>query len=372
MADQKEQKEQKALEHLRSRIDAVDSEIHSRLNERARLAQQVAQLKTSNALDGASPNFYRPAREAQLLRKIMEHNQGPLTDKVIGRLFREIMSACLEVEQAVSVVYLGPEATFTHAAALRHFGKSAKYQPMTGVSEVFRQVESGAAGFGVVPIENSTEGMVNHTLDCLIRSPLKICGEVVLPIHHHLLVNRDAREDQIQRICSHQQSLAQCRKWLERCWPSTPHAEFYSTAEAARKARLDPTVAAIAGDMAMEHYDLVALSSCIEDQPGNQTRFIVISREAALPSGKDKTSILVYARNRPGVLYRTLEPFSVHDINLIRIESRPDDRGDWSYVFFLDFDGHEQDEPIKKLLQSVEKTVLEIKSLGSYPRDVFE
>lgn len=373
MANQPDQKEQEALQRLRDKIDKLDLEIHKKLNSRAELAQEVAKLKLLSSKDPDHVTFYRPEREAQLLRKIMQRNQGPLADQTVALLFREIMSACLALEQVASVVYLGPVATFTHAAALKHFGHGVSYQPSTSIDEVFRQVESGAARYGVVPVENSTEGMVNYTLDCLLHSPLKICGEVALSIHHHLLVKKDAQKDQIQQICSHQQSLAQCRRWLDRFWPHTVRTEVYSTAEAARRAQKDPTVAAIASDMAIEHYGLVPLASCIEDYSDNKTRFIVVSHQAPLPSGKDKTSILVYTRNKPGALYHLLASFYSSQINLTRIETRPaPGRGKWSYVFFMDFNGHEDDDQVKQLFQEIDKSALEIKNLGSYPQDVFE
>lgn len=356
------------LHQLRDKIDALDLEIQERLNHRAQLAQEVAEVKLAAAQTSDQAVFYRPEREAQLLRKVMERNTGPLDDQTVAHLFREIMSACLALEQTLSVAYLGPVGTFTHAAALRHFGQSAYCLSATSIADVFRQVELGEVKYGVVPVENSTEGMVNQTLDCLVHTPLKICGEVTLRIHHHLLAQKDVKLDQVQRIYSHQQSLAQCRKWLDRFWPQVTQTQVSSTAEAARRSQNDPQSAAIAGDMAMKQYGLTALATCIEDQPDNRTRFLAISQQKLPPSGDDKTSVLMYTKNKPGSLYRALGSFHKHEINLTRIETRPSPgRGDWSYVFFVDFNGHEDVSKVKKLLADVTKNVLELKSLGSYP-----
>ena len=355
---------------LRDKIDALDLEIQQHLNRRAQLAQEVARVKLAAAQTSDQIVFYRPEREAQLLRKVMERNTGPLDDQTVARLFREIMSACLALEKTLSVAYLGPVGTFTHAAALRHFGQSAHCLPVASIVEVFRQVELGEVEYGVVPVENSTEGMVNQTLDCLIHTPLKVCGEVTLRIRHHLLVQKDVKPDQVKCIYSHQQSLAQCQKWLERFWPQATQTQVSSTAEAAQRSQNDPQSAAIAGDMAMEQYGLTALATCIEDQPNNRTRFLAISQQNLPSSGDDKTSVLIYTKNKPGSLYRALEPFHNHGINLTHIETRPSpSRGDWSYVFFVDFNGHKDSLEVQKLLTDVAKNVLDLKSLGSYPAE---
>lgn len=376
MPDDSIDRSARRLQAIRNEIDALDISIQSLINHRAGLAHVVARIKRA-ALEfqqegEQTPSvYYRPEREAQVLRQLLERNQGPLSDQAIVAVFREIMSACLALQQPLSVVYLGPEGTFTHAATLRHFGHQVDCQPMTTIDEVFREIEVGASSYGVVPVENSTEGMVNHTLDCFIRSPLKICGEVALHVHHHLLAQKGVEPNQIQSIYSHQQGLAQCRNWLDRHFPGVNRIQVSSTAEAARIACDDKTTAAIAGDMAMRHYELMSLSARIEDRPDNKTRFLILGQREAAASGQDKTSILIYAKNEPGALYRVLGVFDKYRINLTRIESRPTPgRGGWSYVFFMDFDNHEQDDNLQSLLDEIMEHALELKNLGSYPREV--
>lgn len=357
------------LGELRERIDGIDLELQRLLNERAAAAQEVARVKL-RADPEAEAFFYRPEREAQVLQRVKERNTGPMGSEEIARLFREIMSCCLALEQPLTVAFLGPEGTFTESAAIKHFGHFARARPMASIAEVFREVESGAAHYGVVPVENSTEGMVNHTLDSFMTSPLKIAGEVELRIHHHLLVAPGVAPAQVRRILSHQQSLAQCRAWLDQHWPSVERIPVASNAEAAALVAESDDTAAIAGEMAAERYGLQRLAINIEDHPDNTTRFLVIGRQWVLPSGRDKTTLLVSTRNRPGALYQLLEPFHRNGISLTRLETRPARLGNWSYVFFIDCEGHQEDPQVKKVLAELEQIAIEVKSLGSYPRAV--
>lgn len=355
-----------ALAALRQRIDAIDQRLLDLLSERARAAQEVAAVKTARG----DAHFYRPEREAQVLRSVKERNPGPLSGEEMARLFREIMSACLALEQPVKVAFLGPEGTFTQAAAVKHFGHSAVAVPLPAIDEVFREVAAGAADYGVVPVENSTEGVVNHTLDSFLDSSLQICGEVELRIHHHLLIGPNTRAESITRVYSHAQSLAQCRKWLDTHLPRAERITLNSNAEAARRVAGEWNSAAIAGAMAESLYGLTCLHSNIEDEPDNTTRFLIIGREAAAPSGDDKTSIMVSVKNEPGALYRLLEPFQRQGIDLTRIETRPSRIRKWSYVFFIDFSGHCTDEIARRTLDAIAPTVVELRVLGSYPRAV--
>lgn len=358
--------ETKALAELRDQIDSLDQQIQKLLNERAACAQRVADVKT-RAQAKNEVVFYRPEREAQVLRRVMERNEGPLGDEEMARLFREIMSACLALEKPMHIAFLGPQGTYTQAAALKHFGHSVVSVPLGAIDEVFREVESNSAHYGVVPVENSTEGMISHTLDMFVNSPLKICGEVKLRIHHHLLADSETDATKIERIYSHQQSLAQCRKWLDSHWRKVERIAVSSNAEAARRVKNEKNAAAIAGDMAAELYGLVKIARNIEDRPDNTTRFLIVGREAVPPSGDDKTSILVSMRNRPGALYHLLEPFHTHGISLTRIETRPSTTGTWAYVFYIDFEGHYDNEDVQKVIREISKEAVEIKHLGSYP-----
>ncbi|MAT52574.1 MAG: prephenate dehydratase [Porticoccaceae bacterium] len=354
------------LAELRDRIDRIDQELLDLISARARCAQQVAEVKVR---DGAE-DFYRPEREAQVLRRIMEKNPGPLDQEEVARLFREIMSACLALEKPVTVAYLGPEGTFTQEAALKHFGHSAVTQPMAAIDEVFREVSSGAVRYGVVPVENSTEGVVNHTLDSFIDSSLKICGEVELRIHQNFLIGPNTREDKITRVYSHPQSLAQCRKWLDANFPNIERVPVASNAEAAKMVRGEWNSAAIAGDMAVQLYGLTKLREKIEDRPDNSTRFLVIGRDLVPSSGDDKTSIIVTVKNEPGALYSLLEPMRDHNIDMTRLETRPSPAGKWTYLFYIDFKGHYSDANVIAALEDLKPRISDYKLLGSYPRAV--
>jgi chorismate mutase / prephenate dehydratase len=356
------------LEAVRARIDAVDAEIHRCLNERARLAQQVG---ISKAAGGRAVDFYRPEREAQVLRAARARNAGPLRDAEVVRLFREIMSACLAQQEPLKVAFLGPEGTFTQTAVLNHFGHSVRALPLASIDEVFHEVEAANADFGVVPIENSTEGTVNHTLDRFLTSPLKICGEVELRIRQHLMGTMSALS-RIARVCSHPQSLAQCREWLDEHLPGIEQVPVSSNAEGARRARDEQGSAAIAGDTAAEVYGLQVLAAEIEDRADNTTRFLVLGRKLFAPSGEDRTTLLVSVlhTDAPGALYRLLEPLAKHRVSLTRIESRPSRRRKWDYVFFIDFEGHAQDKHIAAALAALKKRTSLCRILGSYPRAV--
>jgi chorismate mutase/prephenate dehydratase len=292
-----------------------------------------------------------------------------LGDEEMTRLFREIMSACLALEEPLKVAFLGPEGTFTQAAAIKHFGQSLHAMPMRAIDEVFREVESGAADYGVVPVENSTEGVVNHTLDMFVQSPLLISGEVELRIHHHL-IGRQRDQISIRRIYSHQQSLAQCREWLDFHLPQVERVAVSSNGEAARRVTREPDSAAIAGETAAGIYELPIIVRSIEDDPNNTTRFLVIGRQAVKPSGGDKTSLLVSSRNRIGSLHELIEPISKSGLSMTRIESRPSRRGMWDYVFFIDLDGHIDDPLVAGALADLEQRATLFKVLGSYPKAV--
>ena len=354
------------LQALRERIDALDCQIQALISERARCAQRVGAIKQAT---GATGNFYRPEREAQVLRRVIEANRGPLSNEEMARLFREIMSACLALEEPLRIAFLGPEGTFTQAAALKHFGKSIHSIPLRAIDEVFREVEAGSADYGVVPVENSTEGVVNHTLDMFLQSPLRICGVVQMRINHHL-ITRALDLKAVRRVYSHRQSLAQCREWLDVNLPRVEQVEVGSNGEAARRVRHEVDAAAIAGQCAADIYNLPTLVRNIEDEPNNTTRFLIIGTQPIQPSGDDKTALLVASLNRPGALFKLLEPLARYDVSMNRIESRPSRRGMWDYVFFIDLDGHAQDEPVARALAELSEQASLFRVLGSYPKGV--
>ncbi len=356
------------LDHLRGQIDAVDERIQALISERARLAQQVAVAKGGK---GSAADFYRPEREVAVLRAVVARNKGPLTSEEMVRLFREIMSACLAQEEPMKVGYLGPEGTFSQSAVYRHFGHSVRALPLGMIDEVFGEVESGAADFGLVPIENSTEGTVNHTLDMFLTSPLKICGEVEMRIRQHLL-GRMSGLDKVLRVSAHPQSLAQCRGWLREYLPQAELLPASSNAEGARRARDEDGTAAIAGDAAAEVYGLQKLVTDIEDRPDNTTRFLVIGRKLLAPSGRDKTSLLLSTKDTgdSGALQKLLAPLAEHQVNMSRIESRPSRRRKWHYVFFVDIDGHAEDPGVAPALAKLKKRAQLFRILGSYPKAV--
>jgi chorismate mutase/prephenate dehydratase len=356
------------LAQLRAEINAVDEQLQELLNRRALLAQQVG---ISKHADGHTVDFYRPEREAQVLRAALERNAGPLRNEEIARLFREIMSACLAQQEPLKVAFLGPEGTHTQAAVFKHFGHSVRALALSTSEEVFHEVEAGNADFGVVAVENSTEGTITNTLDRFIGSPLHICGEVELRIHHCLMGRMESLQA-IERICAHAQALAQCRSWLDEHLPGVERVPVSSNAEGARRARDEKGTAAIAGDTAAEVYELRLLVSEIEDHADNTTRFLVIGRKILAPSGVDKTTLLVSTRSTtsPGALHRLLEPLATNRISMTRIESRPSRRGKWNYVFFIDVEGHASERSVARALKGLKARASLFRVIGSYPRSV--
>ena len=347
------------LKQLRGRIDALDLEILGLLSERASAAHAIGKLKSDGPV-------YRPEREAQVLRRLAVHNPGPLPEKAVTHLFTEIISACRALEDAFSVASLGPKGTFSEEATVKHFGGQAPLMLCTSIDEVFRSVESGNVGYGVVPVENSTEGAVGRTLDLLLSTPLKICGEVVLPVHQNLL-SKGNDIAALKRIFSHAQSLAQCNGWLAQHCPRAQRVAVASNAEAARLAQEDAQSAAIAGRSAAEHYGLPVVAGNIEDEPNNTTRFVVISRQDVAPSGNDKTSLVMSTRNVPGAIHELLTPLAKNGVSMTRLESRPSRTGLWEYVFFLDMEGHQSDENVARALKAMRELAAFLKILGSYP-----
>lgn len=354
-----------SLQSVRARIDAIDAEIQRLITERAGCAHQIAQLKQS----APAASFYRPEREAQVLRNVLARDCGLLKPQHVAHIFREIMSACLAVEQGLGVAFLGPEGTFTHQAAVKHFGHAVTPMAQPSIADVFRAVASGRSQYGVVPVENSTEGSVNETLDQLRSSSLPVCGEVVLRVHHHLLSRTDTLKD-VQRVYAHQQSLAQCRGWLNTNLGRIEQIAVASNAQAARLAAEEPRSAAVASEAAAEIYSLKVLAANIEDESDNTTRFLVVGDKSPPPSGWDKTSVMLVTGNQPGALYKALSPFADHGISMTRIESRPSRRGPWDYVFFIDIEGHAEDATIAQALTQLKSQVSLLRVLGAYPRAV--
>ena len=357
-------REDESLEPIRRQIDDIDRQVQALLGQRATLARQVGASKDGprqTALD-----FYRPDREAQVLQGVLDRNEGPLRDEQIVRLFREIMSACLAQQEPLKVAFLGPEGTFSQAAVLKHFGHGVRDLPLGSIEEVFHQVEAGVADFGVVPVENSSEGSVSDTLDMFLFSPLKICGEVELRVRQHLLGHSRELGD-VRKVYSHQQSLSQCRAWLDQKLPHAERIPVSSNAEAARMARDEEGSAAIAGDAAADVYGLPILMPNIEDRPDNTTRFLVIGRQTYPPSGQDKTSLLLSSRHKAGALYELLSSLAAHNVSMTRIESRPSRRGKWDYVFFVDVEGHCEQPAIAAALKDLEAAASLFRVLGSYP-----
>ena len=369
MADDKQQDKQADLLEIRKRIDEVDERIQALINERARFAQEVGVSKGELV---SAVEYYRPEREAEVLRRIQDRNQGPLRDEEMLRLFREIMSACLAQQEPLKIGFLGPEGTFTQTAVFKHFGHSVRALPFHTIDEVFHEIESGVADFGVVPIENSTEGSVNNTLDMFLTSPLKIAGEIELRIEQHLL-GSEVGLDKIERICAHEQSLAQCRSWIREPLPQVELIGMSSNAAGARRARDEDGTAAIGPSVAADVYDLKVLVSNIEDRADNATRFLVVGRKLLAASGHDKTTILVSTSDTAvgaGVLHHLLQPLADHDVSMTRIESRPSQRKNWDYVFFIDLAGHAEESPAKEALAELKERSSLFKILGAYPKAV--
>ena len=354
------------LNAIRDRINSIDEKLIRLISDRATLATEIAEIKKSS--EGPA-NFYRPEREAQILRRVIKDNKGPLADAELARLFRELMSACLALEQSLKVSFLGPIGTFSHSAVLKHFGESIEFCSAEGIDQVFQQVRSGACDYGVVPIENSIEGVINQTLDLLMISNLKIFGEVELRINQCLMSSTNNRK-KVTKIYSHQQSLSQCRTWLDSNMPGLERVAVASNAEAARLAKNDEAIAAIGGIANAEIYKLKILDQNIEDVSDNSTRFLVISDKDIPPSGDDKTSLLFSMPSKPGALLNMLQCFADNNINMTRIESRPSRQELWEYIFYVDIEGHAQDKIISKAMRRLKSEASMVKLLGSYPRAV--
>lgn len=351
------------LANARERIDSIDRNIQELIGERAHWAHQVGKAKGPLK---AAVDYYRPEREAQVLRRVVDRNDGPLSNAEMVRLFREIMSACLAQQEPLKVGFLGPYGTFSEQALRKHFGHSAHRLPLSSIEEVFQEVEEGNADFGVVPVENSGQGTIQSTLDMFLTSELKICGEVELPIHQFLM-SRLGQFDEIERVYSHPQSLAQCRAWLRKNLPNVELSPVSSNAEAARRARKADDAAAIAGEAAGLVYNLKHVAGPIEDRDDNTTRFLVLGRELFSGSGNDRTSLLVFVKDEPGALFHVLSPLADHGVSMSRIESRPAHDGPWKYAFFIDFAGHIEEQAARAALASMEPFTTEVKILGSYP-----
>jgi chorismate mutase/prephenate dehydratase len=349
------------LKQIRKRIDALDKRLVKLLSARARLAQRIGRLK-----EGAA---YRPEREAQVLRGILAENRGPLPDAALARLFTEIMSACRALEDSMTAAYLGPQGTFSQEAAVKHFGGHTTLVPCGSIDEVFRLVETGAAGYGVVPVENSTEGAIGRTLDLLLSTPAMICGEVMLPIRQ-CLMSRSGRLGDIRKVYSHAQSFSQCQQWLARNLPRAGRVAVVSNAEAARLAARERGAAAIGPRTAAALYGLKLLARNIEDEGKNTTRFLVIAEHDAAPSGRDKTSLVMSTRNVPGAMHELLAPLAVNQVSMTRLESRPSRTGLWEYVFYVDIEGHQQDPNVARAFAELKQKASLLKVLGSYPAAV--
>jgi chorismate mutase/prephenate dehydratase len=349
------------ITEIRDKIDRLDEQVLVLLNRRARLAKKIIGLKTR----GRRP-AYDPAREGKILRRIVSLNPGPLESQSLRSVFREVISACRRLERELVIVYLGPEATFTHEAALKQFGSSAAYSPADSIEGVFLEVDEGRAEYGVVPIENSLEGAVSYTLDMFIDSELKICSELYLRVSHSLLSNSSF--SRIRKLYSHPQVFGQCRRWLREHMPQVEMMEVASTAKAVRLAAREKDSAALASPLAAAVYGLAILAEKVEDSSLNITRFLVIGKKLPPRSGRDRSSILFALPHRAGTLHDALDPFKARGINLTRIESRPSKKKPWEYYFFVDLDGYVKDKKVKFALEELEKKCLFLKVLGSYPR----
>ena len=347
------------LQQIRSKIDAIDARLVKLISARAKIAQQVGKIK-SGAL------VYRPEREAQVLRRVSDLNAGPMPSTSVRRIYVEIMSACRALEDKLAVAYLGPEGTFSQEAAIRHFGGSIAARSCTTIDEVFKHVETAATGYGVVPVENSTDGAIGRTLDLLLSTPARVCGEIMLPVRQ-CLMSRAKDTSRIKKVYSHAQSLGQCQHWLARHLPGAERIAVVSNAEAARMAARDAQSGAIASQTAATLYKLNLLARNIQDESRNITRFLVLSREDVAPSGHDKTSLIVSTHNVPGAMQELLSPLAKNSVSMTRLESRPARTGRWDYMFYVDIEGHMQDPRVVRALVDIERKASFLKILGSYP-----
>jgi len=349
------------LEKLRTKIDDIDEAILRLLNKRARVVLKVGEIKRSE-----NKGFYSPQREREILERLKKLNSGPFPNDALNFVFKEIFSASLSLERPIDVACLGPLATFTHLAGLRHFGSSAHFLAVSSIKEVFETVDSAKADYGIVPIENSNEGVVSHTLDTFVDFDLKITAEVLLEVSHNLL-SRSGKIGRVKKVYSHPQATAQCRQWLERNLPDVQIFEALSTAKAAELSAKDPSAAAIASELAAKMYGLNFIERNIEDSKQNYTRFLIISKDSAPKTGRDKTSVMISIKDKPGALYDMLSPLKKAGINLSKIESRPSKRKAWEYIFFIDMEGHADSPRVRKALEELKGSCLYLKVLGSYP-----
>ncbi len=354
--------ENEKIRFLREKIEAVDDEILRLLNHRAQIVQEVGKVKSKINMD-----YYSPNREEAILKRLESQNSGPFPRWGVPSVFREVISACRSLEGELSVAFFGPPATFSHMACIQHFGSSIRMLPESTIQDVFEAVERGKADYGVVPIENSTEGPVGLTLDMFIKSEARICAEIMTKISHDLL-SRSGNAGEVQKIYSHPQALGQCREWLRKNFPHVQLEEAGSTAKAAQLAVEDPQAAGIASSLAAHLYGLKVVASQIEDNLNNYTRFLVLGRQGAQRTGRDKTSALFVVSHAPGTLFRVLQIFFEKEINLTKIESRPNKGKPWEYIFFIDFEGHATDPHVAQALHEVKEHVLFVKLLGSYPQ----
>jgi len=352
-----------SLKKLRNHIDHVDHSLLELLTRRARLVKKIGSIK-----EKSGQPIFAPERERALLADLKSLNRGPLSNEAVENLFLEVVHACRHLQKKFTVAYFGPEASFSHAAALKSFGRSAGLVPARTISEVFAEVDKGRADFGVVPIENSTGGGVYHTLDMFVDSPLSICAELELPVHHYLLGRSVRSVDKVKTLFSHYQALSQCRNWVDANLPKARVVESTSTSEAAKQAARIVGSAAIASHLAAEQYGLGILASRIEDSSQNYTRFLIIGTTEPERTGRDKTSIMFSIKDRPGALFDMLLPFKKQKLNLTKIESRPTRQRAWEYIFFVDFIGHRSEPRVQKALAQLERTCMFLKILGSYPR----
>ncbi|MDN4036708.1 prephenate dehydratase [Massilia sp. YIM B02443] len=352
------------LKPLRERIDAIDAQILQLLSERGKVAQDVGHVKAET-----NAPVFRPEREAQVLRGVAERNPGPLMDRDVQTIFREIMSSCRALEKRVTVAYLGPSGTFSEQAVFQQFGSAIETLPCVSIDEVFRATEAGTADFGVVPVENSSEGAINRTLDLLLATTTIISGEVSIPVHHSLM-SKTGSMDGVSVVCAHSQALAQCQVWLNQHYPQLERRAVASNAEAAVLASADPSVAAIASEMAGEQYQLGVVQAHIQDDPHNRTRFVIIGQLQTGPSGKDRTGIVLAVPNKAGAVYNLLAPLAKHGVSMTRFESRPARIGTWEYYFYVDIEGHVHDAAVARALDELKDNAAFFKVLGSYPQSL--
>ena len=352
------------LKPLREQIDAIDAQILELLSRRGKVAQEVGHVKAET-----NAPVFRPEREAQVLRGVAERNPGPLKDRDVQTIFREIMSSCRALEKRVTVAYLGPSGTFSEQAVFQQFGSAIETLPCVSIDEVFRATEAGTADFGVVPVENSSEGAINRTLDLLLATTTVISGEVSIPVHHSLMTKTGSM-DGVKTVCAHSQALAQCQVWLNQHYPGIERRAVASNAEAAVLASQDPSVAAIASEMAGEQYQLGVVQAHIQDDPHNRTRFVVIGSLQTGPSGRDRTALVLAVPNKAGAVYNLLAPLSKHGVSMTRFESRPARIGTWEYYFYVDIEGHVHDAAVARALEELKDNAAFFKVLGSYPQSL--